>query len=320
MNGARFTCAPAGGTLSAMNQELLDAVSAYARAHANGDGLALTPSPGLRMMCLDAPGEKLESTYRPLVCLVLQGEKHLLAARQERLCGAGQAIVVSADLPVTGQVVTASPGRPYLALAIELDMALVSELADGMREVAPATDDPAATMLVQDVDAAILDCAARLVRLIGRPEAVPVLLPGMMRELHFWLLNGEHGRQLRASLAPDSHIVRLNRAVALLRTAYGQKLRVDELAQAAAMSLTAFHKHFKDYTSLTPVQYQKRLRLIEARRLMVYEGVNANTAAFEVGYESTSQFTREYARLFGAPPKRDSQRAATVDAPVLAAH
>ena len=292
-----------------MNQQLLDAVSAYARAHANRDGLALTPVPGLRMMCLDAPGEKLESTYRPLVCLVLQGEKHLLAARQERLCGEGQAIVVSADLPVTGQVVTASPIRPYLALAIELDLGLVSELADGMRDASPTPVDPAATMLVQDIDAAILDCAARLVRLIGRPDAVPVLLPGLMRELHFWLLNGAHGRQLRASLAPDGHIARLNRAVALLRAAYSRKLRVDDLAQAATMSLTAFHKHFKDYTSLTPVQYQKRLRLIEARRLMVYEGVNANTAAFEVGYESTSQFTREYARLFGAPPRRDTQRA-----------
>ena len=303
-----------------MNQQLLDAVSAYARAHANRDGLALTPVPGLRMMCLDAPGEKLESTYRPLVCLVLQGEKHLLAARQERLCGEGQAIVVSADLPVTGQVVTASPNRPYLALAIELDLGLASELADGMRDASQSPLDPAATMLVQDVDAAILDCAARLVRLIGRPDAVPVLLPGLMRELHFWLLNGAHGRQLRASLAPDGHIARLNRAVSLLRTAYSRKLRVDDLAQAAAMSLTAFHKHFKDYTSLTPVQYQKRLRLIEARRLMVYEGVNANTAAFEVGYESTSQFTREYGRLFGAPPRRDTQRAATVEALALAEH
>ena len=302
-----------------MNQDLLDAVGAYARANANRDGLALTPVPGLRMMCLDAPGDKLESAYRPLVCLVLQGEKHLLAARQARLCGAGQAIVVSADLPVTGQVVTASPSRPYLALAIELDMTLMAELADGWRDAAPALPDPAATMLVQAVDGEILDCAARLVRLIARPDAMPVLLPGLMRELHFWLLQGEHGRQLRASLAPEGHLVRLHRAVALLRAAYDQKLRVDALAQAAAMSLTAFHKHFKDYTSLTPVQYQKRLRLIEARRLMVYEGVNANTAAFEVGYESTSQFTREYARLFGAPPKRDTQRPAKAAAPVPAA-
>ena len=144
---------------------------------------------------------------------------------------------------------------------------------------------------------------------------MPILHPGLMRELHFWLLGGEHGRQLRASMAPEAHPVRLNRAVALLRLSYHRKLRVDDLAQAASMSLSAFHKHFKDYTSLTPVQYQKRLRLIEARRLMLYEGVTANKAAFDVGYESTSQFTREYARLFGAPPRRDARRPATAAAP-----
>jgi len=315
----RWTAAITGGTLGAMNQELLDAVSTYARAHANRDGLALTPVPGLRMMCLDQPGDKLESTYRPLVCLVLQGEKHLLAGRQEKLCGEGQAIIVSADLPVTGQVVTASGERPYIALAIELDMALLSELADQLRETTPTPPDPAATMLVQDVDAAVLDCAGRLMRLVAHPEAVPILHPGLIRELHFWLLNGAHGRQLRACMAPEAHPVRLNRAVAMLRLSYRQKLRVDELAGAASMSLSAFHKHFKDYTSLTPVQYQKRLRLIEARRLMLYEGVTANKAAFEVGYESSSQFTREYARLFGAPPRRDARRPAMAAAPELAA-
>lgn len=303
-----------GGTLGIMNQELLDAVGAYARAHADHDGLALTPVAGMRMMCLDAPGDKLESTYRPLVCLVLQGEKHLLAGRQERLCGAGQAIVVSADLPVTGQVVTASRARPYIALAIELDMALLAELAAATLDVAaadaaPAAPDPAATMLVQHSDAAILDCALRLVRLIGRPDALPLLLPGLMRELHFWLLGGEHGARLRASLAPDAHLLRIHRAVAMLRLGYREKLRVDDLARAAAMSARAFHKHFKACTSLTPVQYQKRLRLIEARRMMVYGGASANKAAFEVGYESTSQFTREYARLFGAPPRRDARDA-----------
>ena len=209
-----------------MNQELLDAVATYARAHADRDGLALTPIPGLRMMCLDQPGDKLESTYRPLVCLVLQGEKHLLAGRQEKLCAEGQAIIVSADLPVTGQVVTASTERPYIALAIELDMALLSELADQLREATPRAPDPATTMLVQDVDAAILDCAWRLMRLLAHPEAVPILHPGLMRELHFWLLNGVHGPQLRASMAPDAHPVRLNRAVAMLRLSYHQKLRV----------------------------------------------------------------------------------------------
>jgi AraC-type DNA-binding domain-containing proteins len=290
-------------------QKLIEAARLYARENANADGLAVTPVPGLRMMCVDSPRGKLHSVYRPLVCLILQGAKQLLVGRQEQLCLAGQSVTVSADMPVTGQVVQASPAKPYIAVAVELDIALLRELTAGLNELPSSDISRYQTLFLQDTDEAILDCCIRLMRLIGRPDAMPVLLPGLMKELHYWLLTGPHGQQLRAMTAADSHLSRLSRALAILRSEYQRRIAIEYLARAASMSLTAFHKHFKDLTSLTPGQYQKRLRLIEARRLMLYQGLSASTAAYEVGYESVSQFNRDYRRMFGAPPRRDVQAA-----------
>jgi AraC-like DNA-binding protein len=145
-------------------------------------------------------------------------------------------------------------------------------------------------------------------RLCDRPNAIPVLRPGIMRELHFWLLSGQHGSDLRALCDPASHANQLAAAVAILRAEYRSRISIKRLARAAGMGLSAFHTHFKRMLSLSPGQYQKRLRLIEARRLMLDQGASASSAAFEVGYESVSQFTREYARLFKVPPKRDALR------------
>lgn len=290
-----------------MNRDLLDAVRAYTLENANLDGLACPPVPGLRMMCADSPRRKLESTYRPLVCLILQGSKHLLVGTQQRTCGEGVAVIVGADMPVTGQIVGATRERPYIALAIDLDLPLLGELAHHMRNRESPASGRVETLFTQPVDDAILDCACRLVRLIGRPDAIPVLHPVLMRELHFWLLSGPHAAQLGTMVSSDNSLVRLSRSISLLRTGFSTRLRTEELASAASMSLTAFHKHFKELTSLTPGQYQKRLRLIEARRLITYEGMNASRAAYQVGYESVSQFTREYTRMYGTPPKRHAR-------------
>ncbi|MGB3611666.1 MAG: AraC family transcriptional regulator [Cellvibrio sp.] len=285
-------------------QLLIDAAQRYARRHANSDGLAVTPVPGLRMMCLSVPNRKLQSVYRPLVCLVLQGRKQLLVGHQQQLCTAGESVIVSADMPVLGQVVEASATVPYVALAIELDMALLQELADEQAS-SRVRSSASNVVFMQNIDEIILDCSTRLMRLIDRPDAIPVLLPGIMKELHFWLLDGPNGEQLRALAAADSYPNRLRRAIAILRAEFQQRIPVERLAQAAAMGVTAFHKHFKQLTSLTPGQYQKRLRLIEARRLMLYQGSTASNAAYAVGYESVPHFTRDYRQMFGAPPAQD---------------
>ncbi len=291
------------------------AVSEYASNHANGDGLAFTKVPGLRMMCVRAPSGPLHSVYRPLVCLILQGSKRMVVGSHERVFNEGESVIVTADVPVTGTVVTANSREPYLAIAVELNVGLLRELAAEMHATAIATttateSDDVAPLFAQSIDGAALDCALRLMRLLDQPEAIPILHPGVARELHYWLLAGEHGAILRSLALPDSNSNRLAASIALLRTEFRSRVPVSRLADVAAMSLTAFHMRFKQLTLLTPIQFQKRLRLIEARRLLVQEGSSASQAAFDVGYESVSQFTREYARMFGAPPKRDSLSAA----------
>lgn len=289
-------------------KSLTQAVRSYASRHANSDGLALTPVQGLRMMSVDAP-RTLHSIYRPLVCLVLQGSKHLTVGLGKRVVSAGQSIIVTADMPVVGRIVEASPGAPYLAIAVELDMTVLRDvtLQLGGAHAQRVARTPAS--LAEETDVEILGCASRLMRLLDKPEAIPLLRPAILWELHYWLLSGQHGAALQSLSAPESYASRLAPAIAILRQEYRSRLSVDRLAAATAMSLTAFHKHFKNLTSLTPGQYQKRLRLIEARRLMLDEGCTATSAALEVGYESVSQFTREYRRMFRMPPKRDALRA-----------
>jgi AraC-like DNA-binding protein len=289
---------------AAVIEDLKNAVRTHARQHANADGLALTPVPGLRMMCLAEPRMALQSTYRPLVCLVLQGAKHMVVGTQERLLRPGQSIIVSADMPVRGRVIEASRARPYLAVAVEIDLKLLREIAVQLPGRAHPRVQPEGSSFVEPTTAPLLDCARRLMGLLQRPEAIPILRPGILRELHYWLLSGVHGRTLAGLVAPESHAARLSIAIGILREEYRAAISVERLASASAMGLTAFHRHFKKLTSLTPIQYQKRLRLIAARELLQSQGWQAGRSAFEVGYESISQFTREYRRLFGAPPKR----------------
>jgi AraC-like DNA-binding protein len=288
---------------------LKQAVRAYASRNANRDGLAHTAVSGLRMMCVEAPAGDLHSVYRPLICLVLQGAKRMIVGRHEQVFSAGQSVIVSADMPVVGRIVQASRTEPYLAIAVELETTILRELSAQMGDQPDRRRSEMRTLFVENTDAAVMDCASRLMSLLDRPDAMPLLRPGIMQELHYWLLTGQHGAAIRTLSDPNSCAGRLSEAIAILRAEYRSRLPVERLAAAAAMSLTAFHKHFKHMTSLTPGQYQKRLRLIEARRLLLDEGFSASSAAFEVGYESVSQFTRDYGRLFRAPPKRDALRA-----------
>lgn len=286
---------------------LRQAVVSYASMHANPDGIARTPIEGLRMMRSNAPRGALHSIYRPLVCFILQGAKQLTVAGETRVFGAGQAAVVTVDVPVTGRIVRASPQAPYLAVAVELQTDLVRELAAQMAPVR-AVRGPGTALFAEDTDAAALDCAMRLMRLLDRLEDAPVLYPGIARELHYWLLRGRHGDVLRTLAAPDSCAQRLTGAIRILRAEFRSKLSVERLAAACSMSTAAFHRHFKSMTSSTPGQFQKQLRLIEARRLMIEEGFPASLAAAKVGYESVPQFTREYGRMFGVPPATHVRR------------
>ncbi len=288
-----------------MTQALSRAVWQYANVHANAEGLAATPLQGVGLMRAYAPTGIMKSIYKPLVCLILQGAKRVMVGQDTYDFAAGQSAIVSADVPVVSRITQASRAEPYLALAIELDTTVLLDLS---AQIGGPNDAGAAipAVLIDDTDAAVADCALRLVRLLDRTEAIPLLRPSIVRELHYWLLAGRHGRAVRGLAHADGATHRVARAVAMLRSEFDRPLRIERLAAVAGMSSSSFHHHFRAVTSLSPLQFQKQLRLIEARRRMLSDGLSASRAAFEVGYESVSQFTREYGRMFGLPPGRDT--------------
>jgi AraC-like DNA-binding protein len=291
-----------------MTDALLTAVRRYvataAATHPPGsEGFAQTPIAGLAAVCQTTPSGLMHAIWRPLVCLVLQGSKQVaVGAKTVTLCP-GDSLLITADLPTVSQVTLASADQPYISLVLELDLAVIAELTVQMSGAPDAGD---ASIHTQQTDAEVADAALRLMQLLDRPAAVPVLHAQLVRELHYWLLAGRHGAAIRRLGWLDGHARRVARAVAVLRADFAQPLPVDSLAAAAGMSPSSFHHHFRAVTSLSPLQFQKQLRLIEARRLMTAEGASASSAAFAVGYESVSQFTREYGRLFGLPPARDT--------------
>ena len=283
---------------------LLDAVRRYAEEHADETGVAQTPTPGLAAIRATTPSGLVYALSRPLVALVLQGSKHVAMGTQAFAFAAGDSLLITADVPTVSQITRASVAAPYVSLVLELDLAVIADLAAQMKAVHVADQSP---VRVEPTDAEVADAALRLMRLLDRPASVPVLQAQLVREMHYWLLAGRHGSAIRRLGWPDGHARRVARAVAVLRTEFARPLRVERLAAVAGMSPSSFHQHFRAVTSLSPVRFQKQLRLIEARRLMVSEGASASRAAFAVGYESVSQFTREYGRMFGLPPLRDSK-------------
>lgn len=284
---------------------LLDAVRRFADDHADADGVAHTPIPGLVAIRQAGRTELSYQIQRPLACLVLQGSKHVAMGAQSFTFEAGDSLLVMADVPTSSQVTRASAAAPYYSLVLDLNPAVIAGLATEMAEVEEADDRP---VRGEATDNHVRDAALRLMRLLERPASIPVLQHALIREFHYWLLLGRHGAAIRRLGLPDSHVRRVARAVAVLRRDYARRLPVEELAALAGMSPSSFHHHFRAVTSLTPRQFQKQLRLIEARRLMLAEGASASHAAHSVGYESVQHFTREYGRMFGLPPVREVKR------------
>ncbi len=283
---------------------LLHAVGRYAEAHPNGP--TPTPIPGLMTVRATEPSGLMHAVSQPMVCLVVQGSKLVSTGAQAFAFSAGDSLLITADVPTVNQITRASAAAPYLSLVLALDLAVIADLAAQMG-AAPGGDY--VPVRVDATEAEVADAALRLMRLLERPAAVPVLQAALVRELHYWLLAGRHGAAIRRLGWPGGHAPRVARAVAVLRAEFAQALPVERLAAVAGMSPSSFHQHFRSQTSLSPLQFQKQLRLIEARRLMLSEGVSASSAAFAVGYESVPQFTREYGRLFGLSPVRHTEAA-----------
>ncbi|SFC22283.1 AraC-type DNA-binding protein [Kosakonia oryzae] len=296
--GTSGTDEPEGAKTTAA---LLRVARKYADAHRNKEGVATTPIPGVFILSESAPSLLQFAITKPLVAFVLQGRKQVTMGSHTFDFGAGESLLVTADVPTVSQVITASAATPYYSLVVELDAAVITELVGDMGKLQATPDLP---VRVDQIEEDVAEAALRLLKLLDRPHALKMLGRQLVRELHYWLLSGRYGKSVRALGNTDSHARRIARAVEIIRTQYDRPLRIKMLADAAGMSISVFHTHFRNVTTLTPLQFQKQLRLVEARRRMLAEGAAVSTAAHGVGYESVTQFTREYSRMFGQPPAR----------------
>lgn len=286
---------------------LLEAIRRHADLNPAGSPVA-TAIPGLAIVRATAPSDLVHDVLRPMVCLVRQGAKRVSMGPQDFDFAAGDSLLITADIPTTSRITRASAAAPYYSLALELDPAVIADLVAQMQ---PAPDDLHLPVRVSPTEDDVADAALRLMRLLDQPGALPVLQAQGVRELHYWLLAGRHGDAIRRLGWPGGHVERIARAVKRLRRDFARPLPVEHLAAEAGMSASAFHLHFKRITSLSPLQFQKRLRLIEARKLMRVQGLSASSAAYSVGYESVPQFTREYGRMFGVTPMADARAVIT---------
>jgi AraC-like DNA-binding protein len=266
-----------------------------------------TGIPRVAMVQGEIPEHLLAAVYEPMINLILQGSKSMTIGDRTLRYDPATYFVMSIELPAVGQVHPASSGEPYLAVSLTLDpTVLVTLLADLPKPIGHY--DKEAGFSVAAVTPDLMDAWVRLLRLMGRPEDIAALAPAYEREILYRVLQGPHGWMLRDIAAPDSAMARVSLAIQYIRRDFAKSIRVETLAQQAAMSVSAFHRHFKAVTALSPLQYQKRVRLLQARTLLVANAKSVTRAAFEVGYESATQFSRDYARVFGLPPSRDAAR------------
>lgn len=243
--------------------------------------------------------------YDPAVGVVIQGQKRSVIGSQEYFYRENDSLLNSVDLPSQNYILDATPEKPFLGMGLKIDKYIVSQLMTELPDPSGADDESIRGLSVTPIEMDILDAFIRLTELLDSPEQIPVLAPMIVREIHFRLLIGSRGKYLRATNTAGTRGNRIVQAISWLRNNYKKPLQVDELARKVNMATSTFHRHFKQITTLSPLQYQKRLRLYEAQRLMLVENEYASNACLAVGYESPTQFNREYKRLFGEPPARN---------------
>ena len=288
-----------------MNRDLAKAVKRYTDTH-DGQSPFRTAVAGLTILRSDQETRPNRLIFKPALCITVQGAKSALFGEHRFRYGAGQALLVSVEMPGFGTVLEASPSEPFLGLILELDIAIMRKVIDELAAPPASSPQVSKAICVADFDGPLADCALRMVRLLDIPNAIPVLYPAIMREMCYWLLTGPQGGDVVRMTLANPHTERVVNAIHSLRDRFAEPVRIEELASMAGMSPSAFHRQFKAVTAMTPLQYQKQLRLLEARRLMISEAVNVESAAYRVGYVSPSQFSREYSRMFAMSPRRDA--------------
>jgi AraC-like DNA-binding protein len=279
-------------------------IRSIARWTDNGDQ-PTTAIPGLSLYQRDEPTQPTSIMYEPRICMAAQGAKRVLLGDDTFVYDEHHFLIASVDLPTVVQIIKASRERPYLGLVMKLDQREMSQLMVDSHLPPPRPQQSSRAMATGEVTLPLLAAFQRLVDLLDEPTDIPILAPIIQREILYRLLVGDQGARLRQMASAGSQSHQIGRAIDWLKVNFTRPLRIDDLATQVHMSTSTFHHHFRTLTAMSPLQFQKWLRLNEARRLMLMERADATTAAFDVGYESPSQFSREYTRLFGNPPLRD---------------
>jgi AraC-like DNA-binding protein len=272
------------------------------------DGRHETAIPSLTLWRFSHPTELTPGIQQPAVYVVVQGRKHVEVGGETYVYDPTQYLAVSLELPVVSRVVEATPDVPYLCMTLRVDPRELAALIVETGRPVPRDDHDGRALFVSPLEVPLLDGLLRLVRLLDAPDDIPVLAPLVLRELYFRLLQGEQQGRLAEIAIGDGRVRRIAGAIAWIKEHFAKPLQIEVLAKRVSMSPSALHRHFAVVTGVSPIQYQKRLRLEEARRLLFAGATTAEAIAYEVGYESPSQFSREYARLFGQPPRRDAER------------
>ncbi|MBN3822038.1 AraC family transcriptional regulator [Burkholderia sp. Ac-20384] len=286
--------------------ETLAEIAAIIGRNVSKDGFHATPIERMTLVRSSTVTMPMPSVCRPQLCLVAQGHKEVTLDDRVFRYAPGRYGVVTYDLPVTGKVVEATPDKPYLCLYLDFDPVMLGHMA--LRVPPPEAPSPPIGKTVSDASAGLLDAALRLLRLLDDPAALPVLGPLAEQEVLYRLLAGPDGARMRHITSSKGPVAQVGRAIAWITQNFRERFSIEQLAAEAGMSPSSLHDHFRRVTAMTPLQFQKQLRLQDARSLMLVQGIDATTAAFCVGYESASQFTREYRRHFGEPPARDIAR------------
>lgn len=294
-------------------------LAAWIERFVPGDGLHKTEVPRLTLFRTSGPQPPGHAVAEPALCVIAQGRKQILLGGERYVYDASNYLVVTQDLPVTGQVIEASEEAPYLAFRLDFDPADINEMSMALKmDSCPVTAAKPTSrgMFVGHACHMLLEPVLRMMRLLENPQDIPTLAPLISREILYRLLTSEDGWRLAQVCSSEGRCKRISSAIAWLRDNYSEPLRIEHLAREVHMSASSLHHHFKAVTAMSPLQFQKQLRLQEARRLMLNNGVDAATAGHRVGYESPSQFSREYSRMFGEPPARDLKRLRSMQAGV----
>ena len=286
--------------------DTLAEIAAVIARHVSRDGFQATALERVTLIRSSTVTMPMPSVFRPQLCFVAQGQKEVALGDRVFRYAPGRYGIVTHDLPVTGQVVDATPDKPYLCLYLDFDPVMLGQLA--LRVPPPAIPSPPIGKTVSDAGASLLDAVLRLMRLLDDPAALPVLGPLAEQEILYYLLAGPDGARMRHITSSQGRVAQVGSAIAWIGKNFRERFSIERLAAEVGMSPSSLHEHFRAVTAMTPLQFQKQLRLQDARSLMLVQDIDVTTAAFRVGYESASQFSREYRRHFGEPPARDIAR------------